>query len=120
MEQGGRELRWSPVVVELFMAGWVPRKVLADADLFAALPAALDAWVRFAGRKRGIPTWAIEATCEAIPQWRDEMTSAGSDPASGGPAKQFLMAAQQAGVDVTDHEALMTFMAGWNARSTAA
>lgn len=116
----GRPLRWSPVVVELFMAGWVPRKVLADADLFAALPAALDAWVRFAGRKRGIPNWAIEATCEAIPQWRDEMTNAGSDPASGGPAKQFLMAAQQAGVDVTDHEALKTFMAGWNARSTAA
>jgi hypothetical protein len=116
----GRPLRWSPVVVELFMAGWVPRKVLADDDLLATLPSALDAWVRFAGRKRGIPEWAIETTREAIPRWRDEMTSAGSNPASGGPAKQFLMAAQEAGVDVTDQEALTTFMAGWNARSTAA
>ena len=67
----GRPLRWSPVVVELFMARWVPRKVLADEDLFAALPSALDAWVRFAGRERGIPEWAIEATREAIPRWRD-------------------------------------------------
>jgi hypothetical protein len=115
----GRPLRWSPVVVELFMADWIPRKVLADEDLFAALPAALDAWVRFAGRKRGIPDGAIKATCEAIPRWRDEMTAAGGDSASGDPAKQFLMAAQQAGIDVTNEEALTTFMAGWNARSTA-
>jgi hypothetical protein len=116
----GRPLRWSPVVVELFMAGWVPRKVLADEDLFTTLPSALDAWVRFAGRERGIPEWAIEITREAIPRWRDEMASAGSNPGSGGPAKQFLMAAKEAGVDVTDQDALATFMAGWNARSTAA
>jgi hypothetical protein len=116
----GRPLRWSPVVVELFMAGWVPRKVLANEDLFAALPSALDAWVRFAGRKRGIAEWAIETTRDAIPHWCDEMTRAGTDLASGGPAKQFLMAAQEAGVDVADENALMTFMAGWNARSTAA
>ena len=115
----GRPLRWSPVVVELFMAGWVPRKVLADAVVFEVLPTALDAWVRFAGRKQGTPEWAIAVTQEAIPRWRDEMVSAGSDPAHGGPAKQFLTAAKQAGVDVTDERALGTFMAGWNARSTA-
>lgn len=113
----GRPLRWSPVVVELFMAGWVPRKVLADAVVCEVLPAALDAWVRFAGRKQGTPDWAIALTQEAIPRWRDEVTSAGSDPANGGPAKQFLTAAKQAGVDVTDEQALTTFVAGWNARS---
>lgn len=115
----GRPLRWSPVVVELFMAGWVPRKVLADAAVFAVLPAALDAWVRFSGRKRGIPEWAVAVTQEAIPRWREEMTSAGSDPENGGPAKQFLTAAKEAGVDVTDERALTTFIAGWNARSAA-
>jgi hypothetical protein len=31
------------VVVELFMADWIPRKVLADRDLFERLPSALDA-----------------------------------------------------------------------------
>jgi len=66
----GRPLRWSPVVVELFMAGWVPRKVLADAAVFEVLPAALDAWVRFAGRKQGTPEWAIALTQEAIPRAR--------------------------------------------------
>jgi hypothetical protein len=116
----GRPLRWSPVLVEVFMTGWVPRKVLADADLFATLPAALDAWVRFAGRKRGTPEWAIDATREAIFDCREEMTSAVGHPASRGPAKQFLTAAQEAGIDVADEEALTTFMAGWNARSTIA
>ena len=114
----GRPLRWSPGVVEMFMAGWMPDKVLADGDLLAAVPAALDAWVRFAGRKRGIPEWAIETTCAGIPGWRDEMMEAAKDPSSGGVAKQFLMAAQEAGIDVSDAKALTTFMAGWNARST--
>jgi hypothetical protein len=116
----GRPLRWSPVTVELFMADWVPRKVIAGDELFEVLPAALDAWVRFAGRKRGTPAWAIELTREAIPRWRGEMEQAGRDPAAGGPAKQFVAAARAAGVDLADEEAVNAFVAGWNARSTAA
>jgi hypothetical protein len=115
----GRPLRWSPVVVELFMSNWIPRKVLADNDLFERLPAALDAWVRFAGRKSGTPEWAIEATRKAIPRWRKAMIERGSDPSSGGPAKQFLTAVKAAGIDPEDRESLETFMAGWNARSEA-
>jgi hypothetical protein len=115
----GRPLRWSPVVVELFMADWIPRKVLADQGLFDRLPVALDAWVRFAGRKAGTPEWAVEETRKAIPRWRGEMIERGSDPAAGGPAKQFLAAAEAAGVDVEDGDALRTFVAGWNARSDA-
>jgi hypothetical protein len=115
----GRPLRWSPVVVELFMANWIPRKVIADEGLFDSLPAALDAWVRFAGRQEGMPEWAVEETRKAIPRWRDDMVDRGSDPAVGGPAKQFLTAAKAADVDVEDGDALKTFMAGWNARSDA-
>ncbi len=115
----GRPLRWSPVVVELFMANWIPRKVLADDGLFDALPVALDAWVRFAGRKAGTPEWAVEVTRKAIPRWRGEMVERGSDPVAGGPAKQFLTAAKAAGVDVEDSDALKTFIAGWNPRSDA-
>ena len=40
-------------------------------------------------------------------------------PRDAGPSKQFLTAARQAGVDVTDEQALTTFVAGWNARSSA-
>ncbi len=113
----GRPLRWSPVVVEVFMLGWVPRKVLAGPELLQALPGAVDAWVRFVGRKRGIPQWAIETTQAAIHDCRDEMLSTADDPAAGDVGKQLLTAAKTAGVNLTDQDALDTFIAGWNARS---
>lgn len=116
----GRPLRWSPVVVELFMASWLPRKVVADRKLFEAVPRGLEAWVRFAGRSRGVPEWAIARTVEAIPRWTDEMLAAASEPSAAGPAKRFLTAAEDAGVDPSDEKALADFIAGWNARSDAA
>lgn len=113
----GRPLRWSPVVVELFMASWIPRKVLVDRETLERVPDGLDAWVRFAGRKSGMPSWAIEQTREAITEWSGEMLERSFDEEAGGPTKQFMMAATNAGVDFTDQKALDTFVAGWNARS---
>jgi hypothetical protein len=84
----GDPLRWSPVVVELFMADWIARKVLATPELLDRLPAALDAWVRFAARRRGIPQWAAEETRASIGEWAPEMVKAALDPAVGGPSKQ--------------------------------
>lgn len=113
----GRPLRWSPTVVEHFMAGWVPRKVVPDHQLFERLPRALDAWVRFAARKTAQPDWAIQKTREAVSEFRDEMIEAASDPRLAGPTKAFLTAARDSGVDLEDPAALETFIAGWNARS---
>lgn len=113
----GDPLRWSPVVVELFMTDWVPRKVLATPELLDRLPIALDGWVRFAARRRGIPAWAADQTRESIDGWVKEMVSSASDPAVGGPSKQFLLAAKSAGVDLEDEQDLRTFINGWNARS---
>ena len=102
----GDPLRWSPVVVELFMTDWIPRKVLATPELLDRLPAALDAWVRFAARRRGIPDWAANETRGSIGKWVKEMVKAALDPAVGGPSKQFLLAAKAAGVDLEDEQAL--------------
>ena len=113
----GDPLRWSPVVVELFMSDWVPRKVLATPELLASLPGALDAWVRFAARQRCVPKWAANETRGSIGKWAQEMVDAASDPTAGGPSKQFLLAAKAAGVDLEDEQALGTFIKGWNARS---
>ena len=113
----GRPLRWSPVLVELFMADWLPRKLLAGREMFEAVPESLEAWVRHAGRLRGIPARAIELTADAISRWTDEMLSLAEDPSYGGPAKQLLMAGKQAGVQPDDKQAMETFIAGWNARA---
>jgi hypothetical protein len=116
----GRPLRWSPVVVELFMADWLPRKVLADEAYFLAVPRALDAWIRYAGRLRGLPSWAVERTLEAVAEWTDPMLRTARNGERHGPAAAFLAAAQEAGVDLSDEGALASFVAGWNARSPAA
>ena len=115
----GRPLRWSPVTVELFMAGWLPHKLLAERSEFEAVPAGLASWVRFAGRRRGIPDWAITQTVDAIACWTEEMLDRADDPDAGGAGKQFLLAAQEGGVDLADEEAVASFIAGWNARSKA-
>lgn len=114
----GRPLRWSPVVVELFMADWLPRKVVADEPFFAAVGGALAAWVRYAARKRGQPPESVDLTLAAISEWEDQMHAAVADPDSAGPGAQLMAAMKEAGVDPTDEVALQTFLAGWNARST--
>lgn len=106
----GRPLRFSPVVVELFMADWIPRKVLTSDELLAVLPVALEAWVRFAARKRALPDWARDLTLAAISEWQGEMLARAADPAAGGPPKQFLRAAEGAGVDVCDPKALRAYI----------
>ena len=113
----GDPLRWSPVVVELFMSDWVPRKVVTSPELLACLPGTLDAWVRFAASRRGIPEWAADETRASIREWEQEMVEASNDPAVAGASKQFLLAADAAGVDLEDEQALDTFIKGWNARS---
>jgi hypothetical protein len=113
----GRPLRWSPVVVQLFMTDWLPRKVHADRASFEAVPRTLDAWVRYAGRLRGVPDWAIQTTATTITDWTDEMLDQLDRSEDRGPSIEFLTALQEAGIDPTDRDAIATFFAGWNART---
>lgn len=113
---GGDPLRWSPVVIELYMADWLPRKLLADRAMFEAVPDALDAWVRYAGRVRGIPAAAVALNTAAIPDWTATMLAGADDDQAAGPAKQFMLAAQEAGIDLADPQAINAFMADWNNR----
>ena len=113
----GRALRWSPVVIELFMADWLPRKVIADDAYFAAVPEALAAWVRFAARKRDLPDEAVKLNLAAIEGNEREMLDALANPRGTSPSDELLTALREADVDITDERALQTFIAGWNARS---
>lgn len=114
----GSPLRWSPVVVELFMADWLPRKVVADDAYFAAVPEALAAWIRFAAGKRDLPKQALKVNLEAIEVHREEMLDALANPRGGSPTDELFAALRGAEIDVSDEQALQTFIAGWNARST--
>ncbi len=51
----GGPLRVSAVLVELFLAYWVPHAVEEDAEYLAAIPPVVRAWLRFAAEQTDLP-----------------------------------------------------------------
>jgi len=115
----GGPLRWSPVVVEIFMTGWLARKVTREPQFFERVPDVLRDWVKFAGRRRGVPAAALRTAVAAVKRFRSEMLQVVNDPDAWGPAKAFVVAAQQAGVDLSDPDALDAFVERHNEGLTA-
>lgn len=62
----GDPLRWSPVAIEIILADWIPRKIVADAAYLAKAPDLLRAFVRFCHDERGIRPALTSATLAAI------------------------------------------------------
>jgi hypothetical protein len=62
----GRPLRMSPTKVETFLLSWLPRKVMLSFAEQDAMPHVLAAWVRWSGRRRGLPGELIAETLETV------------------------------------------------------
>ena len=112
----GDPLRWSPIVVELFMLDFLPRKVTLDATELRNLPRVLQAWVRFALEKRGLGEMWIEETEAAVDRWTTAFRREATDPDNFGTAKAIGNAMMAAGVDLEDRDAVARWMAEFNAR----
>jgi hypothetical protein len=110
----GGPLRWSPVVVEIFMVSWLPRKVVRDPAFFDRVAEVLPDWVRYAGRRSGVPDEPLAEAIGAVATFHAEMLERVSDPEAWGPAKAFAAAAEAAGVDLADREALDAFIEQYN------
>ena len=75
----GDPLRWSPVAVEILLADWIPRKLVAPADYLSKAPTVLRAFVRYCHAERQIPRDLTDDTIEAIDRWEpDYQLSIGS------------------------------------------
>jgi hypothetical protein len=110
----GGPLRWSPVVVEIFMTSWLARKVTRGPEFFARVPAVLRDWVNYAGHRQGVPPAPLRDALAAVESFQGEMLDAVNDPEAWGPAKTFAVAALEAGVDLSDHVAVERFMQRYN------
>ena len=86
-------------MVEVFCCDWAPRKLAGEREVFEAIPAALAAWIRFCGRRRGIPGERAEAAVGEIAAHRDAMLAACDDPRVWGPAKALFAELLGDGVD---------------------
>jgi hypothetical protein len=102
------------VVVEIFMLDWLGRKISEEPAFFERVPEVLADWVRYAGRRRGVPAPMVREAAAAVAEYRQEMLDAVGDPRAWGPAKVFAAAAQEAGVDLTDGDAVERFIRRYN------
>jgi hypothetical protein len=72
-ERDGKPLRWSPVAVERFMCWWLPAQAAEQREVLESAPVALKAWVKYAGRRVGVPAAKVRATARAVDEWSAEM-----------------------------------------------
>ena len=68
----GDPWRWSAVTVEMLLADWFPRKVIAEAAYLAKLPHLLRAYIRYCHDRNGIRGDLTESALAAVDQYEPE------------------------------------------------
>lgn len=68
----GDPLRWSPVNVEMLLADWFPRKIVAEPAYLSLLPELLRAFIRYRHHERGIRPALSAETLAAVDAWEPE------------------------------------------------
>lgn len=79
-EDAGQPLRVSPMKTEVFLYDWLPHAVpLTEAEQ-AAMSEVIRAWVRWAGRRSGLPASCLTELDEAAEQFGADFPEAYADP----------------------------------------
>jgi hypothetical protein len=68
----GDPLRWSPVSVEMLLADWFPRKIVAEPAFLAKLPDLLRAYIRYCHHRNGIRSTLTAETLASVDEWEPE------------------------------------------------
>lgn len=103
---------WDCEAVAECCAEILPRKVSAEPAFFEAIAPVLSAFFKFLAEQALVPNGrAFAHTVESL---RDNILANSQDSSSWGPAKRFVMAAYDAGVDIENSAALQAFMAQFN------
>jgi Domain of unknown function (DUF6398) len=90
----GDPLRWSPVTVEMLLADWIPRKIVADVPHLTRAPDLLRAFIRFSHAERGIRAELTHETLAAVDELEPQYQEVIRSPRPQGPAA--LLAAMDA------------------------
>jgi hypothetical protein len=68
----GDPWRWSPVTVEMLLADWFPRKVIAEPAYLAKLPDLAGAYIRYCHDRNGIRADLTSETLASVDQYEPE------------------------------------------------
>ena len=80
----GDPLRWSPVSVEILLADWIPRKIIAPPDYLSKAPSVVRAFIRYSHAERSIPRELTEQTLESVDLWEPDYQDAIGSPRQQG------------------------------------
>jgi Plasmid pRiA4b ORF-3-like protein/Domain of unknown function (DUF1841) len=83
-------LRVSPAKIEIFMLGWLPRKVLLDSVDRTAMPAVVSAWTRWAAARADLPAAAVTEVVDTSQRVGEHFDEAYDDPANASPGRLML------------------------------
>ena len=76
----GDPMRWSPVAVEILLADWLPRKVVAPFDHLAKAPDLLRDLIRFCHAERDLRHELTADTLAAVDEWEADYLDTIGDP----------------------------------------
>ena len=82
----GDPLRWSPVAVEILLADWIPRKIVASPEYLSKAPALLRAFIRFCHAERKIRPALTVQTLAAVGEHEPGYQQMIRSPRPQGPA----------------------------------
>ncbi len=82
----GDPLRWSPVAVEILLADWIPRKIVAEVSYLSRAPELLCAFIRFCHAERKIRPALTDETLAAVDQYEPQFQQLIRSPRPQGPA----------------------------------
>jgi len=103
---------WDVVGLDECCLDILPRKVSAEESFFKAIAPVLSAFFTFLAERRLLRRAA--ALAKKVARIDKQIVRAASDPRRWGMAKSLVMAAMDAGVDVTDEEEMAAFTASLN------
>ncbi|MHB1164654.1 MAG: hypothetical protein ACYC90_03030 [Candidatus Nanopelagicales bacterium] len=107
---GSDPLRWSPVNVEILLVDWLPRKVVADVDYLARVPAVLRAFIRHCHALRGISRALTEETIAAVARWEPDYQRTIRSARPQGPRALLAAMGFLVGDDLSDEEYLLSIL----------
>ena len=68
----GDPMRWSPVAVEILLADWIPRKIVASPGYLSKAPELLCAFIRFCHAERKVGPGLTDQTLAAVDEYEPE------------------------------------------------
>lgn len=95
----------------------LPGKISADESYFRSIAPVLSAFFSFVEEKRLLRNTSNLA--RAVKEIDEQIVKNASDPQNWGSAKSFVMAAREAGVDITNEREMKKFLAFYNLQQLA-